>query len=84
MTMSGRGVHSLNVQAWGFPPILAFPKTKVDRETRPVDPADSRRRVRFLKICSQFEILEIANFDGKPGKMPIALGWIWGDDYTQA
>jgi hypothetical protein len=48
----------------------------VDRETCPVDPADSRRRMRFLKICSQFEILEIADFDGKQGKMPMAL---WAD-----
>jgi len=38
--------------------------------------------MRFLKICSQFEILEIANFDGKLGKMPMALERIWGDDYN--
>jgi hypothetical protein len=39
--------------------------------------------VRFLKICSQFEILEIANFHGKLGKLLIALGRMWGDDYTK-
>ena len=72
--------ETVDVRQWTF---LPFPKGNVDRETCPVDPADSRRRMRFLKICSQFEVLEIANFDGKLGKMPMALGRIWGDDYTR-
>jgi len=67
----GIAVYCLYNTPRQYGPIRAFPQTNVGRGNGTADRLTATGGFRFPKICSRNEILEIANFDGKTGKLRV-------------